>query len=110
MLEGIRRAHIFQEEIIDLKLQESSSDRVLDAHRGMSNRHLLILLLSLGAIAGSLFTIFIFISTMTFGRATGLALFLLVTALLIAGYMLAFMLLAFLAILLLTRYWQKSRK
>ena len=47
---------------------------------------------------------------MTFGRATGLALFLLVTALLIAGYVLAFMLLAFLAILLLTRYWQKPSK
>ena len=82
----------------------------MEALSGMSNKHLLILILSLGGIAGSLFTIFVFISTMTFGRATGLALFLLVTALLIAGYMLAFMLLAFLAISLLTRHWQKSRK
>jgi ABC-type antimicrobial peptide transport system permease subunit len=83
---------------------------MLDAHSGISNKHLLFLLLSLGAIAGCLFTIFVFLATMTFGRATGLALFLLVTALLIAGYVLAFMLLAFLAILLLTRYWQKPSK
>jgi hypothetical protein len=76
----------------------------------MFKKHLLFLILSLGAIAGSLFTLFVFLATMSFGRATGLVLFLLVTALLIAGYMLAFMLLAFLAISLLTRYWQKSSK
>jgi membrane protein implicated in regulation of membrane protease activity len=72
----------------------------------MFNKHLLVILLSLGAIAGSLFTIFVFLATMSFGWTTGLVLFLLVTALLIAGYILAFMLLAFLAISLLTRYWQ----
>jgi hypothetical protein len=76
----------------------------------MFNKHLLLLLLSLGTIAGSLVTIFVFLAMMSFGWATGLALFLLVTALLIAGYMLAFMLLAFLAISLLTRYWRKSSK
>ena len=80
----------------------------MDAYGSMFKKQLLLLLLVLASIAGSLFAIFTFLAMMSFGRVTGLALFLLVTALLIAGYMLAFMALAFLAILLLTRHWQKS--
>ena len=53
-------------------------------------KQLLVLLLALASIAGSLYAILTFLATMSFGGALGLVLFLMVTALLIAGYMLGF--------------------
>ena len=77
---------------------------------GMFAKQLLFLLLVLALIAGSLFTIFTFLATMSFDGTLGLVLFLLVTALVIAGYVLGFIVLAFLAILFLTNYWSRRSK
>ena len=82
----------------------------MDVYGSMFKKQLLFLLLVLALIAGSLFTIFTFLATMSFGGTLGLVLFLLVTALLITGYMLGFMALAFLAILFLTNYWPRRNK
>jgi hypothetical protein len=82
----------------------------LEALGSIFKKQLLFLLLVLASIAGALFTIFTFLATMSFGRATGLALYLLVNALLIGGYMVGFMVLAFLAILFLTKYWSGRSK
>ena len=82
----------------------------MDATGSMFNKQLLLLLLVLALIAGSLFTIFTFLATTSVGATLGLVLFLLVTALLIAGYMLGFTVLAFLAILFLTNYWSRHGK
>ena len=83
---------------------------MLDVYGGMFTKQLLFLLIVLALIAGSLFTVFTFLATMSFGGALGLVLFLLVTALLIAGYILGFVVLAFLAILFLTNYWSRRSK
>ena len=83
---------------------------MLDAYGSMFTKQLLFLLVILALIAGSLFTIFTFLATMSFGGALGLVLFLLVTALVVAGYVLGFMVLAFLAILVLTNYWSRRSK
>jgi len=83
---------------------------LLDAYGIMFKKQLLVLLLVLASIAGSLFAIFTFLATMSFGGTLGLVLFLMVTALLIAGYMLGFMLFAFLAILFLSNYWSRRSK
>ena len=82
----------------------------MDVYGGMFAKQLLFLLLVLALIAGSLFTIFTFLATMSFDGTLGLVLFLLVTALVIAGYVLGFMVLAFLAILFLTNYWSRRSK
>ncbi len=73
-------------------------------------KQLLVLLLALASIAGSLYAILTFLATMSFGGALGLVLFLMVTALLIAGYMLGFIVFAFLAILFLSNYWPRRSK
>jgi len=82
----------------------------LNAYGITFKKQLLVLLLALASIAGSLYAIFTFLATMSFDGTLGLVLFLMVTALLIAGYMLGFMLFAFLAILFLSNYWPKSSK
>ena len=76
----------------------------------MFKKQLLVLLLVLASIAGSLYAIFTFLAAMSFDGTLGLVLFLMVTALLIAGYMLGFMLFAFLAILFLSNYWSRRSK
>ena len=82
----------------------------MDAYGIAFKKQLLVILLVLASIAGSIFAIFTFLATMSFGGTLGLVLFLVVTTLLIAGYMLGFMLLAFLAILFLSNYWPKRSK
>ena len=71
-------------------------------------RSLVIALLLLGAIALSLFMMFHFISTTEIGEFTALSSFILVTALLIAGYMLGIIVLGFLAIYILPRILQQK--
>ncbi|MGA2628132.1 MAG: hypothetical protein ABSF63_13855 [Candidatus Bathyarchaeia archaeon] len=82
----------------------------MDAYGSMFEKQLLFLLLFLASIVGSLFAIFTFLATSSFGGTLGLVLFLLVSALLIAGYMLGFMVFAFLAIWFLTNYWSRRSK
>jgi len=93
-----------------LKITEILGDSQLDASGSMFKKQLLFLLLALASIAGSLFTIFTFLATVSIGETLGLVLFLLVTALLITGYMLGFMAVAFLATLFLTNYWSRRSK
>ena len=73
-------------------------------------KHLLVVLFVLVAIAGSLFAIFTFLATMSFGGTLGVVLFLSVTTLVIAGYMLGFMALAFLTILVVSNYLRRRSK
>ncbi len=103
-------AQVFQVEIVLVKITETYGDLRLDANGVMFRKQLLSLLLALASIAGSLFAIFIFLSTMSFGATLGAVLFLVVAALLLAGYMMGFMAVAFLAILFLTIYWSQRSK
>ncbi|MFI5450387.1 MAG: hypothetical protein ACHQ03_11560 [Candidatus Bathyarchaeia archaeon] len=93
-----------------MKTKEILGDLLLDAYGIMFKKQLLVVLLVLASIAGSLFAIFTLLATMSFGGTLGLVLFLMVTALLIAGYMLGFMVFAFLAILFLAKYWSRRSK
>ncbi len=82
----------------------------MDAYGIVFKKQLLVVVLVLAAIAGSLFGIFTFLATMSFGETLGVVLFLMVSALLMAGYMLGFMVLALLTILLLSNYWSRRGK
>ncbi len=96
--------------MVRLRIKEISGDLPLHAYGSLFERQLLFFLLLLASIVGSLFAIFTFLATSGFGATLGLVLFLLVSALLIAGYMLGFMVFAFLVIWFLTNYWSRRRK
>jgi hypothetical protein len=77
---------------------------------GLLDKVFFILLAALAAIALSLFTIFNFLPSSQLNQPMGLALFIVVTCLLLAGYTLGFAALAFVGIFTLTRLWQRSKK
>ena len=81
-----------------------------DSFGGLLKKPFILLLVSLGAIAGALFLILSFVSTAQTGEATGVILFPVVAVLVFAGYSVGVMILAFLAILVLTRFWQRTGK
>jgi hypothetical protein len=76
----------------------------------LSKQPFILLVASLVAIAGVLFLILSFVSTNQFGEITGMLLFVAVAGLVFSGYVVGVMVLAFVAILVLTRLWQKSGK
>ena len=81
-----------------------------NSYGGLLKRPFLLLLVLLAALAGTLFMILSFVSSTQIGEGVGMGLFLVVAGLVFTGYVVGVIVLAFVAILVLTRYWQKSRK
>jgi nitrate reductase gamma subunit len=83
---------------------------MLDSFGGLLKPPFMLLVASLIVIVGILFLILSFVSTTQIGEAMGIALFLTVAGLVFAGYVVGVMVLAFVAILALTRFWQRTGK
>jgi hypothetical protein len=81
-----------------------------DSYGGLLRQPFLSLLVLLAAIGGSLFLILRFVASSQISEGSGMALFLVVASLVFAGYVVGVMVLAFVAILVLTRYWQRAQK
>ena len=77
---------------------------------GLFKQPFILLLALLVAIAGTLFTILSFVSTSQISAGVGMGLFLVVAGLVFSGYVVGVIVLAFVAILVLTRYWQRGQK
>jgi len=81
-----------------------------NSYGGLFNQPFILLLVSLAAIAGTLFMILSFVSTTQIGEGFGMGLFIVVAGLVFTGYVVGVMVLSFLAVLVLTRYWQRAQK
>ena len=81
-----------------------------DSFGGLLKQPFILLVAALLAIAGVLFLILSFVSTNQFGEVTGALLFITVAGLVFSGYVVGVIVLAFVAILVLTRLWQKPAK
>ena len=80
-----------QKGIKEGSISEVPDELVSNPHTEFPKKNLVYLLIVLAAIAGSLITIFTFLATVQVGEAIALALFLAVSALLIAGYVVGLM-------------------
>ena len=76
----------------------------------LKDRAFVCIVVALAGIAFFLLAIFIFLPLSQVGEPVGLALFIVVTCLMVAGYALAFVAFAFVGIFALTRFWQRIEK
>ena len=81
-----------------------------NSYGGLFKQPFILLVALLVAIAGTLFTILSFVSTSQISAGVGMGLFLVVAGLVFSGYVVGVIVLAFVAILVLTRYWQRGQK
>ena len=81
-----------------------------DSYGGLLKQPFILLLALLAAIGGGLFLILGFVASAQMNEGIGAALFLVVAGLVFVGYVVGVMVLAFVAILVLTRYWQRAEK
>jgi len=81
-----------------------------DSCGGLLKQPFLSLLVLLAGIGGSLFLILHFVASSQVSEGGGIALFLVVAGLVFTGYVVGVIVLAFVAILVLTRYWQRAQK
>ena len=78
--------------------------------RGLLDKTFVGVLVVLGIIGLSLFTIFNFVAVSRLSLEMGLFLFVLASILLILSYMLGIIVVGFLAVFFLTRLWQRKRE
>lgn len=74
------------------------------------DRAFVCVVVALAGIAFFLLAIFNFLPSSQVGEPAALALFIVVTCLMVAGYALGFVALAFVGIFALTRFWQRIEK